>query len=139
MSYLKRRIVFTGYAIVGAVVITTSILHASYTNIIPGLNQLAFILLFIPSLFLGIICIEFKDTMIAMLATIIISVFLIALARSAPVFFGIITETAPFFIISQFALTLPLFFPLVLIFTLGTVAGLLFNEFIIEPRTEDLI
>ncbi|MFX1509136.1 MAG: hypothetical protein ACFFBR_02415 [Promethearchaeota archaeon] len=139
MSYLKTRIVFAGYALVGAVIITTSILHASYTTVIPVLNQLAFILLFIPAFFLGIICIEFKDTIIVMLATMFLSILLLALTRSAPAFFGIITGTAPFFIISQFALTVPLFFPLVLVFTLGTVAGLLFNEFIIEPRTDDLI
>ena len=139
MSYLKTRIVFSGYGTAGAVIITTAILHTTYTNLIPTLTQLAIILLFIPAFFLGIICIEFKDAILAMISTIILSVFVLTLARSAPVFLGIITQNATFFIISQFALTIPLFFPLVLVFALGTVAGLLFNEFIIEPRTKDLI
>jgi hypothetical protein len=124
---------------IGATIITTSILHLTYTNIFPLITQLAIFLLFIPAFFLGIMCIEFKDAVLAMVATMIISIFTFALSRSAPVFLGIINQDVTFFIISQFALTLPLFFPLVLVFTLGTVAGLLFNEFAIEPKTKDLI
>jgi hypothetical protein len=139
MSYQKERITLAVYGIVGAVIITTAILHATYTNLFPLFTQYAIFLLFIPAFFLGIMCLEFKDAIIAMLVTMFISVFALALARSAPVYMGIVTQDTTFFIISQFALTLPLFFPLVLVFTLGTVAGLIFNEFIIEPRTKELI
>ncbi len=139
MSYTRIRLAFTVYGIIGATIITTSILHLTYTNIFPIVTQLAIFLLFIPAFFLGIMCIEFKDAVLAMVATMIISIFTFAIARSAPVFLGIIIQDTTFFIISQFALTVPLFFPLVLVFTLGTVAGLLFNEFIIEPKTKDLI
>ena len=139
MSYTRIRLAFTVYGIIGATIITTAILHLTYTNIFPIVTQLAIFLLFIPAFFLGIMCIEFKDAVLAMVATMIISIFTFAIARSAPVFLGIIIQDTTFFIISQFALTVPLFFPLVLVFTLGTVAGLLFNEFIIEPKTKDLI
>jgi len=139
VSYTKTRLALTGYGIAGATVIATSILHATYTNIFPWLTQLAIFLLLIPAFFLGIMCVEFKDAILAMLVTMVITVFTLALARSAPVFLGIVTQNVTFFIISQFALTIPLFFPLVLVFTLGTVAGLLFNEFLIEPRTKELI
>ncbi len=124
---------------VGAVIITTTILHSTYTNIFPQITQLAIVLLFIPAFFLGIICIEFKDAILAMIATMIISIFTLSITRAAPVFLGVVTQDVTFFIISQFALSVPLFFPLVLIFTLGTTAGLIVNEFVIEPRTKDLI
>jgi hypothetical protein len=139
VSYTKYRITFTTYGIAGAVIITTAILHATYTNLFPLITQFAIFLLFIPAFFLGLLCIEFKDAILAMVATMLISVFTIALARSAPVFLGIVTQDATFFIISQFAVSVPLFFPLVISYTLGTVAGLIFNEFFIEPRTKDLI
>ncbi len=139
MSYKKSRIVFTVYGMVGAVIITTTILHSTYTNIFPQITQLAIVLLFIPAFFLGIICIEFKDAILAMIATMIISIFTLSITRAAPVFLGVVTQDVTFFIISQFALSVPLFFPLVLIFTLGTTAGLIVNEFVIEPRTKDLI
>jgi hypothetical protein len=139
MSYTKYRFAFTGYGIAGAVIITTAILHTTYTNLIPWVTQYAIFLLFIPAFFLGIICIEFKDAILAMIATMMISILALALARSAPVFLGIVTQDITFFIISQFALSIPLFFPLVIAFSLGTVAGLVFNEFFIEPRTKDLL
>jgi hypothetical protein len=123
----------------GGVVVTTAILHASYTNIFPPLTNLAIILLFIPAFFLGIICLEFKDAILAMIATIFISILALALARSSPVYMGIVTQDITFFMISQFALSVFLFFPLVLVFTLGTVAGLLFNEFVLERYSKDII
>ncbi|MFX1319246.1 MAG: hypothetical protein ACFE9D_06850 [Promethearchaeota archaeon] len=139
MSYTKYRIAFTAYGIAGAVIITTAILHATYTNLIPPLTQYAILLLVIPAFFLGLLCIEFKDAILAMIATMLLSVFATALSRAAPVFLGIVTQDATFFIISQFAVSVPLFFPLVITYSLGTVAGLIFNEFLLEPRTKDLI
>ncbi len=139
MSYLKQRLTLTAYGMAGGVVTTTAILHASYTNIIPLLTHLAIILLFIPAFFLGIICLEFKDAILAMIATMFISILALALARSSPVYLGIVTQDITFFMISQFALSVFLFFPLVLVFTLGTVAGLLFNEFILERYSKDII
>jgi hypothetical protein len=139
MSYRKQRLTLAAYGMAGGVVVTTAILHATYTNIIPLLTQLAIILLFIPAFFLGVICLEFKDAILAMIATIFISILVLALARSAPVYVGIVTQDITFFMISQFALSVFLFFPLVLVFTLGTVAGLLFNEFVLERYSKDLI
>ena len=139
MSYLKQRLTLTAYGMAGGVVVTTAILHASYTNIIPLLTNLAIILLFIPAFFLGIICLEFKDAILAMIATMVISILALALTRSAPVYMGIVTQDITFFMISQFALSVFLFFPLVLVFTLGTVAGLIFNEFVLERYSKDII
>ncbi len=139
MSYRKARLALSAYGIAGAVVVTTTILHATYTRIFPGFAEVAIFLLFIPAFFLGIICLEFKDAILSMIVTMFISIFVLTLARSAPVFLGVVTQDITFFIISQFALSIPLFFPLVLVFTLGTVAGLIFNEFFIEPRSKDLI
>ena len=139
MSYIRQRITLTAYGMAGGVVVTTAILHASYTNLFPILTNLAIVFLFIPAFFLGIICIEFKDAILAMIATIFISIFALALARSSPVYLGIVTQDITFFMISQFALSVFLFFPLVLVFTLGTVAGLIFNEFVLERYSKDLI
>ena len=139
MSYRRERLALTAYGIAGAAIVTTAILHATYTRIFPGFAELAIFFLFIPAFFLGIICVEFKDAILAMITTMFISIFALALARSSPVFLGVVTQDITFFMISQFALTVPLFFPLVLVFTLGTVAGLIFNEFVLEPRTKDLI
>lgn len=139
MSYRKHRLALTTYVTIGATIIASAILHSTYTNIFPIITQYAIFLLFIPAFFIGIICIEFKDALAAMFLSMFVSIVIISSVRSLPAIIGIVTQDTILFIISQFALSLPLFFPLVLIFVLGTVSGLLFNEFVIEPRIKDII
>ncbi len=139
MKYYKERILLTTYTSFGAALISVAILHATYTQIFPLITEFSIILLFVPAFANGVINIEFKDSLFAMFVSMILTIILNTLLRSLPAFIGIITESVIFFIIAQLALSLPLIFPLVLVNILGTMAGLIFNEFVIEPRTKDLI
>jgi hypothetical protein len=139
MRFPKDRFILTMYSIIGATIISTAILHATFTRVYPIIAFNAIFLLFIPAFLIGVLAIEFKDALIAMFLTMVSTIILFTYIRALPAFIGIITQAITYFIIGQFALSLPIFFPLVLVFVLGTIAGLLFNEFVIEPRTKELV
>lgn len=139
LPFPKERLILALYTTVGATIISTAILHTTLTNIFPIITINAVFLLFIPAFLIGILNIEFKDALTAMFLSMMLTIILFTLIRSLPAFLGIITQSVTFFIIAQFALSLPIFFPLVLVFVLGTFSGLIFNEFVIEPRTKELV
>lgn len=124
---------------IGSIIISTAILHASYTNIFPFLTQIAIIILFIPAFFIGLLTLEFKDGLAAMFVSIFSTIVVMAIIRSIPAYIGIITSDIVFFIIAQFALSIPLIFPLVMVYTLGLLVGLLLNTFAIDPYTKDIV
>ncbi|MFW9934920.1 MAG: hypothetical protein ACFFDU_05380 [Candidatus Thorarchaeota archaeon] len=139
MRFPKDRFILTVYSTIGATIISTAILHVTFTRIYPIIAFNAIFLLFIPAFLIGVLAIEFKDALVAMFLTMVFTIVLFTYIRALPAFLGIITQAITYFIIGQFALSLPIFFPLVLVFVLGTIAGLIFNEFVIEPRTKELV
>lgn len=139
MQFPKDRFFLTVYSTIGSTIISTAILHITFTMIFPVIAFNAIFLLFIPAFLIGILAIEFKDALVAMFLTMVSTIILFTYIRALPAFLGIITQAITYFIIGQFALSLPIFFPLVLVFVLGTTAGLIFNEFVIEPRTKELV
>lgn len=139
MKIPKDRLAITIYSVIGSTIVSTAILHITLTRIIPIIAINAIFFLFIPAFLIGVLAIEFKDALAAMFLTMVSTIILFTYIRSLPAFLGIITQAITYFIIGQFALSLPIFFPLVLVFILGTTAGLIFNEFVIEPRTYDLV
>ncbi|MFX1576984.1 MAG: hypothetical protein ACFFCF_07400 [Promethearchaeota archaeon] len=139
MRFPKDRLILTVYSTIGATIISTTILHVTLTMIYPIIAFNAIFLLFIPAFLIGVLAIEFKDALTAMFLTMVCTIILFTYIRALPAFLGIITQAITYFIIGQFALSLPIFFPLVLVFVLGTTTGLVFNEFIIEPRTKELV
>lgn len=139
MQFPKDRFFLTVYSTIGSTIISTAILHITFTMIFPVIAFNAIFLLFIPAFLIGMLAIEFKDALVAMFLTMVSTIILFTYIRALPAFLGIITQAITYFIIGQFALSLPIFFPLVLVFVLGTTAGLIFNEFVIEPRTKELV
>lgn len=123
---------------IGSIIISTAILHATYTNIFPSLTQISIIMLFIPAFFIGLLTLEFKDGLAAMFVSLFVTIVAMTIIRSIPAYIGIITSDIVFFIISQFALSIPLFFPLIMVYTLGLLAGLIFSTFAFDPYTKDI-
>jgi hypothetical protein len=139
MQFPKDRLILTVYSTIGSTIVSTAILHVTFTRIFPIIAFTAVFLLFIPAFLIGVLAIEFKDALTAMFLTMVSTIILFTYIRALPAFLGIITQAITYFIIGQFALSLPIFFPLVLVYVLGTITGLIFNEFVIEPRTKELV
>lgn len=95
-------------------------------------------MLFIPAFFIGLLTLEFKDGLAAMFVSLFVTIVAMTIIRSIPAYIGIITSDIVFFIISQFALSIPLFFPLIMVYTLGLLAGLIFSTFAFDPYTKDI-
>lgn len=137
-SYTIERLSMATFSSIGAAIINTAILHATYTQIIPWLaSGTAIYLLLIPTFFIGLLNIELSDTVVSMFAAVPLTILLTGFTRASPAFFGFLQDRAVFFVISQFAVTIPLLLPLIPAYVIGTLAGTLFNEFIIEPHTKD--
>jgi hypothetical protein len=134
MKRLKTFIFVT----IGSTIISTAVLHATYTGIFPVLATFSILVLFLSAFFIGILSAELKDALFAMFLSLTLTIVIMVLLRSLPAFLGIITSGVVFFIISQFALSLPLFFPLVMVYALGLLAGLIFSTFAFDPYTKDL-
>ncbi|MDO8122972.1 MAG: hypothetical protein Q6364_01135 [Candidatus Hermodarchaeota archaeon] len=126
------------FVTIGSTIISTAVLHATYTEIFSVLAIFSIFILFFSAFFIGVLCHEFKDALIAMFISLTLSIVILVVLRSLPAFLGIITSGAVFFVISQFALSLPLIFPLIMVYVLGVLAGLIFSTFAFDPYTKDL-
>ncbi|MHA2427228.1 MAG: hypothetical protein ACXADB_04285 [Candidatus Hermodarchaeia archaeon] len=138
MRIEPKRIIIFLYVTTGSTIISTAILHATYTNIFPILAQFSMIFLFISAFFIGVLIPDFKDALYAMFLSIFSTLVIMAIIRSIPAFIGIITSNVTFFIISQFALSIPIIFPLIMVYSLGLLAGLILSVFAFDPYTKDL-
>lgn len=138
MKLEKRRLINFLYVTFGSTIISTAVLHATYTAIFPLLATFSIFILFFAAFFIGMLSREFKDALFAMFISLTLSIVILVALRSLPAFLGIITSGVVFFIISQFALSLPLLFPLVMVYVLGLLAGLIFSTFAFDPYTKDL-
>ncbi len=138
MKLEKKRLKNFLFVTVGSTIISTAVLHATYTAIFPLLALFSIFILFFSAFFIGVLSLEFKDALFAMFISLTLSIAILVVLRSLPAFLGIVTSGVIFFIISQFALSLPLFFPLVMVYVLGVLAGLIFSTFAFDPYTKNL-
>lgn len=138
MKFDKNRLLSFLFVTFGSTIISTAVLHATYTEIFPLLATLSLFILFLSAFFIGLLSPEFKDALFAMFLSLTLTIVIMTLLRSIPAFIGIITSGVVFFIISQFALSIPLLFPLVMVYVLGLLAGLIFSIFTFDPYTKDL-
>ena len=138
MKLEKRRLITFLYVTLGSTIISTAVLHATYTGIFPLLATFSIFILFFSAFFIGVLSREFKDALFSMFISLTLTIVIIVLLRALPAFLGIITSGVVFFIISQFALSIPLLFPLIMVYVLGLLAGLIFSTFAFDPYTKDL-
>ncbi len=138
MKLEMKRVKTFLFVTIGSTIISTAVLHATYTEIFPALATFSIFILFFSAFFIGVLIHEFKDALFAMFVSLTLSIAILVVLRSLPAFLGIITSGVVFFIISQFAVSLPLIFPLVMVYVLGVLAGLIFSTFAFDPYTKDL-
>ncbi len=119
---------------IGATIIASTILHVLYTQILP-INELsAAVLLLIPAAYLGLINEDIKESMLAMFITIGSTIILTSFTRSIPAILGLFPHSSDVFVFQQVTETIPLLFLVIPFFVIGTMIGVIVNEFILKTR-----
>ena len=119
---------------IGGTIVTSAIIHTSYTKIVPLTQVTAGFVIVLPAIYIGIINEEIQESVLAMILSLIGSIVLISFVRILPAIFGVFPHQSDFFAYQQIGETLPLFFLLFPLYILGTMIGILINEFIIKTR-----
>ncbi len=119
---------------IGGTIVTSAIIHSSYTKVIPLTQTTAGIVIIIPAIFIGLLNDEIQEAMYAMLIAIFGSLILISFARIVPGLLGIFPSGSDVFAYQQIGETLPLFFLMFPLYVLGTMFGVLINEFLIKDQ-----
>ena len=117
---------------IGGTIVTSAIIHSSYTKIVPLTQVTAGFVIVLPAIYIGIINEEIQESILAMVLSLIGSIVLISVARILPAIFGVFPNQSDFFAYQQIGETLPLFFLLFPLYILGTMIGILINEFILK-------
>ncbi|MHA1977204.1 MAG: hypothetical protein ACW98F_17480 [Candidatus Hodarchaeales archaeon] len=119
---------------IGGTIVTSAIIHISYTKIFPLTQITAGFIIILPAIFIGLINEEIQDSMLSMILTLVGSLFLISFVRMLPGFIGVFPSQSDLFAYQQIAETLPLFFLMFPLYVLGTMFGVILNEFVIKTR-----
>jgi len=119
---------------IGGTIVTSAIMHISYTGIFPLTQTTAGFVIIIPAIFIGLINDEIQDSMLAMIIALIGSIGLISFVRILPGLLGVFPSQSDLFAYQQIAETLPFFFLMFPLYILGTMFGLILNEFLIKSR-----
>ncbi|MHA2107389.1 MAG: hypothetical protein ACXABU_15285 [Candidatus Hodarchaeales archaeon] len=119
---------------IGGTIVTSAIIHISYTKILPLTQVTAGFILVLPAIYIGLINEEIQDSMLAMVLSLIGSILLIVFARIIPALIGVFPSQSDLFAYQQIAETLPLFFLMFPLYVLGTMFGVIINEFVIKSR-----
>ena len=90
---MKRLMTFL-FVTVGSTIISTAVLHATYTEIFPVLATISIFVLFFSAFFIGVLSAEFKDALYAMFLSLALTLLIMVLLRSLPAFLGIITSSS---------------------------------------------
>jgi len=116
-----KRISMVSVSTLGTTVISTTIFHSSYMKIIPFTQVTAGLILVFPALFLGLMNEEIKESMVAMVLTVIGTVLLTIVTRSVPAFIDIlpVAGNRDVFVFQQIGESLPLFFLMILLVNLS--------------------
>lgn len=119
---------------IGGTFVTSAIIHASHTKIIPLTQVTAGFIIVVPAIYIGIINEEIQESVLAMILSLIGSIILISFVKILPALFGVFPSESDLFAYEQIAETLPLFFLMFPLYILGTMSGVLINEFIIKTH-----
>ena len=119
---------------IGGTIVTSAIVHISYTKILPLTQVTAGFIIILPAVFIGLINEEIQESMLAMILTLIGSIFLISFVRIIPGLIGVFPSQSDIFAYQQIAETLPLFFLMFPVYVLGTMFGVIINEFVLKSR-----
>ncbi|UCG03881.1 MAG: hypothetical protein JSW11_07825 [Candidatus Heimdallarchaeota archaeon] len=129
-SERKKQIATIIISSIGSSILASTIFHLLYTQLISMTVLIAGIYLIIPAVFIGIINVDIKESMIAMVLSAVGTIFLTAFTRSIPAFMGILAQ-GDLFIFQQIAETVPLLFLMLPIMMVGTIIGVVINEFVL--------
>ncbi|MHA1944622.1 MAG: hypothetical protein ACXAC6_11040 [Candidatus Hodarchaeales archaeon] len=119
---------------IGGTIVTSAIIHSSYTKIIPLTQVTAGFVIVLPAIYIGILSEEIQESILAMILSLVGSITLISFVRILPALFGIFPSQGDLFAYQQIAETLPLFFLMFPLYILGTMFGVILNEFVIKTR-----
>lgn len=129
-----KKIIALLVSTIGATIIASTILHTLYTQILP-INELsAALLLLIPAAYIGLINEDIKESMLAMFITLGSTIILTSFTRSIPAILGLFPYTSDIFAFQQVTETIPLLFLVIPFFVVGTMIGVIVNEFILKTR-----
>ncbi|MFX1506948.1 MAG: hypothetical protein ACFFDC_12665 [Promethearchaeota archaeon] len=117
---------------IGAIIVGSTILHILYNHFIDEIGAALFLL--IPAVYIGVLNEEIKQSMLSMVISIVGIIFLTSLGRSMPALIGIFPHSRDLFIFQQITETIPLIFLLVPFITVGTMIGVIINEFSLKQR-----
>jgi hypothetical protein len=130
----RHKIIALLVSIIGATIIASTILHVLYTQILPINEPLVALLLLIPAAYIGLINEDVKESMLAMFITITSTIILTSFTRSIPAILGLFPHSSDVFAFQQITETIPLLFLVIPFFVIGTMIGVIVNEFILKTR-----
>ncbi|MFX0049915.1 MAG: hypothetical protein ACFE8U_01355 [Candidatus Hermodarchaeota archaeon] len=120
---------------VGAAIVASTIFHVSFTDIIPLNTITAVIFLLVPTTFIGLLNEDIKDSYLSMGLAVVLTVLLTSFTRSFPAFLGVLPGESDIFVFVQTAETVVIvFFLMIPIALIGTMIGILLNEFIVKSQ-----
>ncbi|MFX1284564.1 MAG: hypothetical protein ACFFB5_12965 [Promethearchaeota archaeon] len=119
-------------SIFGSIIITSAIFQLQYSKLIDLSYGWIFLLLSIPPIFTGILIDNEKKVFHALFFSVIGSLTLITFMRTLPAFLGIISNQEDIFIFQQITETIPLIFLIFPVFIIGSVIGVVINEFLLK-------
>ncbi len=117
---------------IGGTIVTSAIIHSSYTKILPLTQVSAGFIIIVPAIYIGLLNEEIQESILAMIMSLMGSLFLILFARITPALLGVFPSQSDVFAYQQIGETLPLFFLMFPIYILGTMFGVLINEFALK-------
>ncbi|MFX1282776.1 MAG: hypothetical protein ACFFB5_03940 [Promethearchaeota archaeon] len=130
----SNRILAFLISIIGAIIVSSAILHVSFTQVIPLTQLTAGFIIIIPAFFIGLINDDIRDSFLAMALSVFGTIILTSFTRALPAFVGIFPGEGDFFAFQQVASTIPMIFLLVPVSVIGTMIGVVVNEFLIKSR-----
>ncbi|MFX0151804.1 MAG: hypothetical protein ACFFAJ_13535 [Candidatus Hodarchaeota archaeon] len=120
---------------VGAAIVASTIFHVSFTDIIPLNTITAVIFLLVPTTFIGLLNEDIKDSYLSMGLAVVLTVLLTSFTRSFPAFLGVFPGESDIFVFVQTAETVVIvFFLMIPIALIGTMIGILLNEFVVKSQ-----
>lgn len=138
-AYIAYRLKNSLITWIGAVIVTTALIHITTMQLFPWLNLGGIgLLLLIPGFFIGLINTDVRDAVAVMFLSVLGSIIAAGIMRALPALVGVILVQPDLFVLYQFGQCIPLFLPLIPTYVLGTMAGLIVNEFLISPHIKDM-
>ncbi|MFW9904655.1 MAG: hypothetical protein ACFFFH_10005 [Candidatus Thorarchaeota archaeon] len=134
MSERKDKVLAFLISTLGAIIFVSTIIHILYTQIIPITEITAALLLMIPAAYIGLLNEEIKESLLSMLITTVCSIVISSLLRSMPALLGLFPHDSDVFIFEQVTRSVPLLFLLIPFLLIGTMIGVIINEFTLKSR-----